>query len=303
MVEFVVPAEQAGERLDVVLARRAGISRALAVRLIVADEVTVDGTPAGKSMRVTAGMWVRARLPAAEEPSPPRAEAIDIHVVFEDEWLMVVSKPAGLVVHPAPGHAEGTLVNALLARSTPAGGAVERPGIVHRLDAGTSGLMIVAKDEEAHERLVEQMAARAITRVYLTLVEGNPDSDSATIDAPIGRSPKHRKRMAVVAGGRAAVTRITVLERFIGTALLEARPHTGRTHQIRVHLAAAGYPVVGDDVYGRNRGRAASLGLSRPFLHAARLSFVHPMTGEQIDIEDPLPPDLAEVLARVRAPG
>src|SRR5438132_5243384 len=161
-------------------------------------------------------------------------------------------------------------------------------GIVHRLEAGTSALMIVAKDEGTHSALTELLAARAVTRVYTALVEGNPDTDTATIDAPIGRSPRNRKKMGVVAGGRPSITEITVLERNADTGLVEARPITGRTHQIRVHLAAADHPVVGDRVYGRSRKLATALGLDRPFLHAARLSFEHPSTGARIELEDPL---------------
>ncbi len=197
----------------------------------------------------------------------------------------------------------GTLVNALLARAgaLPAGGSAERPGIVHRLDAGTSGLMIVAKDEATHAALTEALAAREVTRVYLALTEGVPDTDTATIDAPIGRSSRNRKKMGIVAGGRPSVTEISVQERHAETALVEARPVTGRTHQIRVHLAAADHPVVGDRVYGRNRKLATALGLDRPFLHAARLSFEHPSTGARIELEDPLPPDLVAALEAARA--
>ena len=246
-------------------------------------------------------MAVRVSLP--EEVSRQlQAEDIPVRIVYEDQNLLVVSKPAGLVVHPAPGHSSGTLVNALLARvgAAPAGGDDGRPGIVHRLDAGTSGLMIVAKDEAAHAALSEALAARAITRIYLALVEGNLDTDNATIDAPIGRSLRDRKKMAVVAGGRPAVTEIKVLEKLPDTALVEARPITGRTHQIRVHLKAAGHPVAGDRVYGSNRKLAAALGLERPFLHAARLSFEHPSTGARIELEDPLPPDLQAALEAAR---
>jgi 23S rRNA pseudouridine1911/1915/1917 synthase len=169
------------------------------------------------------------------------------------------------------------------------------------LDAGTSGLMIVAKDAEAFERLQEQMSAREVSRTYFALVEGVFDTDTATIDAPIARSAKQRKKMAVVAGGKEAVTHLTVLERHKETSLLEVKPHTGRTHQIRVHLTAAGHPVVGDPVYGKTRALAGRLGLDRPFLHAARLSFAHPMTATRIDLDDPLPPELEEALRRARA--
>jgi 23S rRNA pseudouridine1911/1915/1917 synthase len=299
--ELVVSAEEAGTRLDAFVAARAEISRAAAAKLIAEGSVSVERGRAAKSMRVESGQRVSVVLPETPQLSPA-AEDISVPVVYEDEHLLVVSKPPGLVVHPAPGHEAGTLVNALLARAgaAPAGGDEMRPGIVHRLDAGTSGLMIVAKDEATHSALTEALAARAITRVYLALVEGIPDTDTTTIDAPIGRSPRDRKKMAVVAGGRPAVTEVTVLEKHADTALVEARPVTGRTHQIRVHLRAAGHAVAGDRVYGRNRKLAAALGLDRPFLHAARLSFEHPSTGARIEMEDPLPPDLEAALQAAR---
>jgi 23S rRNA pseudouridine1911/1915/1917 synthase len=290
-LEFVVGPAEAGERLDVLVARIAGLSRSAAAKL----SVLVDDNAAAKSTRVEEGMRLIVQLP--DKPAPPAAEDVPVSVVFEDEYLLVVSKPAGLVVHPAPGHASGTLVNALLARgSGPAGGDFERPGIVHRLDAGTSGLMIVAKSEEVHARLTEMMAAREVERTYLALVEGVPASPSGTIDAPIGRSRKHRKKMAVIAEGRDAVTTYHVLEAHAETALLEVKPQTGRTHQIRVHLAEIGHAVVGDVVYGRDRKLARRLGLDRPFLHAARLAFTHPQTGVRVELEDPLPADLIEAL-------
>jgi 23S rRNA pseudouridine1911/1915/1917 synthase len=247
---------------------------------------------------------MRVAVVLPPEPAGPQAEEIPLRIVYEDRWIAVVSKPGGLVVHPAPGRTSGTLVNALLAREgdLPVGGDdADRPGIVHRLDAGTSGLMVVAKDEDAYARLTEAMAARAVTRIYLALVEGVPETDTLTIDAPVGRSPKHRKKMAVVAGGREALTDAEVLERHTRTALLEVRPRTGRTHQIRVHCSAVGHPIVGDHVYGKSKRLAAELGLDRPFLHAARLSFEHPSTGEAIDLEDPLPDDLAAALTRARS--
>ncbi len=253
--------------------------------MIESGDVLIEGVVVSKSRRVETGMRVAVSLPEPESVSP-QPEDIPIPIVFEDDHLLVVSKPAGLVVHPAPGHSSGTLVNALLSRAgaQPAGGDADRPGIVHRLDAGTSGLMIVAKDEATHTALTEALAARAITRIYLALVDGIPDTDTMTIDAPIGRSARDRKKMAVVAGGRPAVTEITVLEKHLATALVEARPVTGRTHQIRVHLKAAGHPVAGDRVYGRHRKMTAALGLERPFLHAARLSFEPPSTGPPIEL-------------------
>jgi 23S rRNA pseudouridine1911/1915/1917 synthase len=300
-VEFEVAPEEAGERFDVLVARHTGVSRAAAARIIEEGAALAGGASTAKAARLPAGTRVRASLP--EETGAPAPEERPVPVVYEDASLLVVSKPAGLVVHPAPGNPSGTLVNALLARAgRPAGGAAERPGIVHRLDAGTSGLMVVAKTEEAYERLVRMMASRDVARTYLALVEGDPREAALTIDAPVGRSARHRKRMAVVASGRPAVTRAEVRERFGVAALLEVRPETGRTHQIRVHLAAVGHPVVGDRGYGRDRKLAARLGLTRPFLHAAKLAFAHPLTGERLSFEDPLPEDLAAALRQLRPP-
>lgn len=294
-IEFDVAAEDAGKRLDVVLAERAGVSRSVAA---VAD-VTVDGRPAAKSLRLEGGQHVVAVV--SDPAGPPEAEAIDVPIVYEDDALLVVSKPAGLVVHPAPGHPGGTLVNALLARAgRPAGGEAWRPGIVHRLDAGTSGLMIVAKQDEVHEKLTAMIAAREVKRSYVALVVGTPASETATIDAPIGRSSRHRKKMAVIAGGREAVTHYRIVERMSGSSLLDVRLETGRTHQVRVHMAEIGHPIVGDPVYGRSRTLAKRLGLERPFLHAAKLELVHPITGETLRFEDPLPPELVAALEEAR---
>ena len=294
-VEVVV--ERAGERLDVVVAGAAGLSRSLASKLIDAGGVRVGGSVRARSYRVEAGDRLEIELP--DEPEPPGPEEIPVPIVFEDAWLLVVAKPAGLVVHPAPGHPSGTLVNALLARGRRLPGESARPGIVHRLDAGTSGLMVVAKDEDAYDSLRQMLAAREISRTYLALVEGAPPA-AGEIDAPIGRSKNHRKKMAVVATGRESRTSYRRLEALRGCALMEVRPLTGRTHQIRVHLAAAGHPVVGDVVYGRDRKLARRLGLSRPFLHAAGLAFTHPVTSERMTFSEALPEDLERALAAAR---
>ena len=288
---------EAGERLDVAVSRATGLSRSQSARLVDDGAVKVGGVVRARSHRVEAGDRLEIDVP---DPAPtPIPEEIDVPVVYEDRWLLVVAKPAGLVVHPAPGHPSGTLVNALLARAGRLPGPSVRPGIVHRLDAGTSGLMIVAKDDEAFDRLRQMLAAREISRTYLALVEGSP-SPAGEIDAPVGRSPRHRKKMAVVAGGKDARTSYRRVEALRETALLEVKPHTGRTHQIRVHLAAAGYPVLGDIVYGRDRRLAASLELKRPFLHAAGLAFAHPVTGEPVSLEEPLPADLERALTLAR---
>jgi len=286
-VELRIEAEGAGERLDAALAGRQGIgSRSAARRLIDAGAVTVDGRARPASFRLEGGEEVRIELP--EEPEPER---VDVPVAFEDEHLMVVDKPAGLVTHPAPGHRGPTLAGALAGRA--AGGTEpERAGIVHRLDRDTSGLMIVAKSEEAHRALQKMLRAREIDREYLALVEGHPDTDSGTIDAPIGRD---RVRRTVVSTrtdkAREAITHFEVIERLPRTSLLVVRLETGRTHQIRAHLAEIGHPVVGDRAYGGlEAGRR--LGLERQFLHSRRLRFRHPIAGEILDCESKPPVDL-----------
>lgn len=291
-LEFVVETDEAGSRLDVVLAARTGLSRSTASTL----EALVDGKRAAKSLRLEEGQRVGVDLPEEAPVSP--AATIEVRIAYEDEHLMIVDKPAGLVVHPSPGHEGGTLVNALLARAEkPAGGEAFRPGIVHRLDAGTSGLMLVAKSEEAFDALSAMIASRLVRREYRALVEGTPPAHTATIDAPIGRSSRHRKKMAVVAEGREAITHYETLERLGETTLLAVTLETGRTHQIRVHLAEIGHPVVGDPAYGRSKKIAVRLGLARPFLHATRLSLTHPITGTALDVSSPLPPDLQAALA------
>jgi len=303
-IVFEASAGDAGARLDALAAARAGISRATASRLVDAGAVEVAGRTRPRSYRVAAGDVVRVTLPdAARERAPEPDATIDVEVRYEDRWLLVVSKPAGLVVHPGPGHPEGTLVNALLARAgRPAGGDLERPGIVHRLDAGTSGLMIVAKDAAVHEQLVEMLAAREVTRVYRALVDGLPDTPTGTIDAPVGRSPRHRKKMAVVDGGRDAVTDFRVTEAFGGAALLEVRPRTGRTHQIRVHLASIGHPVVGDILYGAPKKVEGRPSLERYFLHAHRIRFQRPSDRKEITVVSALPAELEAWMSRSEQP-
>jgi 23S rRNA pseudouridine1911/1915/1917 synthase len=232
------------------------------------------------------------------------AEDRPLTVRYEDDRLLVVAKPAGLVVHPGPGHPTGTLVNALLGRPqtslSAGGGAADRPGIVHRLDKDTSGLLLVAKDDATHLALARDLAAHRVERRYLALVQGRLPADTGTVDAPVGRHPRDRKRMAVVPGGRRAVTHWRVLETFPAVQLAEATLETGRTHQVRVHLASLRHPLVGDRTYGADPTLAARLGVDRPFLHAWRLAFTHPSDGHRIDLTEPLPPDLQEVLDRLR---
>jgi 23S rRNA pseudouridine1911/1915/1917 synthase len=282
-------------RLDRALAARPEVgSRALAERLIASGAVLVDGAPRPKSHRLEGGEDVVAELPpeaAALEP-----EEMALRIAWEDEHLLVVDKPAGVVVHPGTGHATGTLVHGLLALDA-AGGDEERPGIVHRLDRDTSGLLVVARSDEAHQRLQELIRRREVERRYAALVRGRPRSGSGRIEAPIGRDRIDRTRHSLdTPTPREAVTWFEAAELLPEHTLLDVKLETGRTHQIRVHLEAIGLPIVGDAVYGV----AGDLGLERQFLHAARLSFSHPFTGEHIETESPLPDDLVAALERAR---
>jgi 23S rRNA pseudouridine1911/1915/1917 synthase len=292
----------AGERLDVWLARVVpDLSRARAQALIAEGRALVDGRPARPSRRVRAGEPVTVSVPPPL-PAVPQPEEMPLSVVHEDAHLLVIDKPAGVVVHPGAGAPSGTLVNALLfhVRDLSGVGGVARPGIVHRLDKGTSGLLVVAKDDVTHRGLVSQFSGRQVEKTYLAVVVGLPRAREGTIDSPIGRDPVHRKRMSVRAPrGRAARSSFRVLERLAGAALLEVRIHTGRTHQIRVHLASIGHPVLGDPVYGGRRVPVAAPA-ARPMLHAARLSFTHPVTGARLAFESPLPADFRAVLDRLR---
>ena len=294
--EFTVSGTEAGGRLDVVLGGRPEMgSRSRVAGLIRGGAVTVDGTVRAKSYVVSEGQRVRVELPA-EASTALVAEDVPVPVLFEDQWLLVVDKPAGMAVHPSPGHASGTLVHALLGHGL-GGGESFRPGIVHRLDKDTSGLLVVAKSGEVHRRLVAMMRRRAVDRRYVALVHGGFSCDTGTIEAPVGRDPARRTAMTVGGvGPREARTHFRVVERLGDFTLVEARLETGRTHQIRVHFLAIGHPVAGDPTYARRD----SLGLGRQFLHSYRLSFTHPMTGEAVAIESPLPPDLEGTLVRLR---
>lgn len=296
------------ERLDSYLAARLDLSRSRVVQLVEQGHVLLNGAPPRKSERLDVGDLITYRLPPPES-STVAAEAIALDILFEDEHLLVVNKPAGMVVHPAPGHRQGTLVNALLhAIGDLSGiGGVMRPGIVHRLDKDTSGLLLVAKHDAAHNRLSDDLRHRRIRRRYLTAAWGHLPEDQATVDAPIGRHPGERKRMAVVESGRRARTYFRRLERWPAADLLQAELETGRTHQIRVHLLHVGHPVVGDSTYAaaRERGfsgwaRSWALELARrttrQFLHAAELRFVHPTSEQEMRFEAPLPPDLQRVV-------
>jgi len=296
--ELRVPPEAEGERLDVLLASPLG-SRSAAARAIDAGEVLVDGVAVQKRFKVSAGSLVTFPEPATAPPPPPvDADALGFAVPYEDEHLLVVDKPAGVVVHPARGHRHGTLAQALEAHGA-AGGEEGRAGIVHRLDRDTSGLLVVARSEEAHRRLKALLQARDITREYVALVHGLPPARTGTIDAAIGRDRRVRTRMSTDTDEpRAAVTHFEIDRAFpdAGVTLLRVRLETGRTHQIRVHLEAIGHPVVGDPEYDGGAPGRPTFGLERQFLHAARLAFPHPFTGEPVEVTSPLPPDLTAAL-------
>jgi len=288
---FIV--DEPGVRLDrYVCDRLAELSRSRIQRLIGDGYIKVNGHPAKAGLRLSAGDRLNIIIP----PTPPSqliAEAIPLGIIYEDDDLLVVDKPPGLTAHPAPGHPDHTLVNAIISRFPHLSdfGDSLRPGIVHRLDRDTSGVMVVAKNSLAQTKLVEQFRARSVVKAYLVLVKGRLTPESGIIEAPIGRDPRNRKRMAVVAGGREARTEYRVI-RYIGDyTLLEVKPETGRTHQIRVHFAAIGYPVVGDKVYG-----VKSPFLSRQFIHASRLGFKLPATGKYKEFKSELPTDLAQAL-------
>jgi len=297
VTRLLVPDDAAGRRLDSFLAELPEIgSRAVAERLLGSGGVLVDGRARLKSHKLTGGESVEFEPPPAPK-STLEPEAMDLAVPYEDEHLLIVDKPAGLVVHPAPGHASGTLVHGLLAHDVEGGDEPDRPGIVHRLDRDTSGLLVVARSPEAHRRLQELVRVRALTREYLALVVGRPRSHKGTIDAPIGRDRNDAQRHSLDTDTpREAVTHFEVAELLPRHALLRVTLETGRTHQIRVHLQAIELPVAGDPTYGR----PGELGLQRQFLHAARLAFDHPFTGERVDVRSPLPADLEPALAAAR---
>ena len=290
-----------GLRLDRAVALVADVSRSVAARLVATGGVRLNGAVVTSgTRRVAEGESLAVHIDLRADPQPAADPDVVFGTVFEDPDLIVVDKPAGLVVHPGAGHDSRTLVHGLLARYPDIAGVGDphRPGIVHRLDRGTSGLLVVARTERAHQLLVEQMRAHQPERVYCALVQGHPEAPSGLIDAPIGRSSRNPQRMTLTDRGRPARTRYTVERRYAQparVALLECQLETGRTHQIRVHLRAIGHPVIGDPTYGP--GRADDVfGLSRPFLHARSLSFSHPVSGRTVQAESPLPDDLAAVL-------
>ena len=298
--ELTAATEHAGVRLDAFLSADGALTRSQAARLIAEGCVRVNGKPAAKSARLSGGETVTVDVPQLRETALPPQD-IPLDVVYEDDDVIVVNKPTGLVVHPAPGHPDGTLVNALLHHcgdSLSGIGGEKRPGIVHRIDRDTSGLIIAAKNDAAHLALSAQLKDHSLSRTYECLVTGNMKQDSGTVDAPIGRSSADRKKMAVVPTGRRAVTHWEVVARYPGVTHLRCRLETGRTHQIRVHMAYIGHPILGDTVYGAKKPVP---GLTGQCLHATGLRFVHPRTGEPVDLHCPLPPEFTAMLQKLQS--
>ena len=297
--ELTAATEHAGVRLDAFLSADGALTRSQAARLIAEGRVRVNGKPAAKSARLSGGETVTVDVPQLRETALPPQD-IPLDVVYEDDDVIVVNKPTGLVVHPAPGHPDGTLVNALLHHcgdSLSGIGGELRPGIVHRIDRDTSGLIIAAKNDAAHLALSAQLKDHSLSRTYECLVTGNMKQDSGTVDAPIGRSSADRKKMAVVPTGRRAVTHWEVVARYPGVTHLRCRLETGRTHQIRVHMAYIGHPILGDTVYGAKKPVP---GLTGQCLHATGLRFIHPRTGEPVELHCPLPPEFTAMLQKLQ---
>jgi 23S rRNA pseudouridine1911/1915/1917 synthase len=294
-----VPEGLEGERLDSALARMLGFSRTRAAELVEHRHVLVDGADAAKSDRVRAGSWLDVELPPPPRPVEVVPDRVDgMIVVHDDPDIVVVDKPVGVAAHPSPGWSGPTVIGGLAAAgfAVATSGVAERQGVVHRLDVGTSGLMVVAKSERAYTALKQQFRGRTVEKIYHALVQGHPDPSRGTVDAPIDRHPTQDHRWAVVDGGRPSITHYDTLEAFPAASLLEIRLETGRTHQIRVHLSALRHPCVGDLTYGADPSLAARLGLERQWLHAVRLAFEHPGTGERASFSSPYPADLQHAL-------
>ena len=298
-----VPDGLDGERLDAALARMFGLSRTSAAELISTGQVLVGGVPAAKSDRVPAGEWLEVTLPAPAPAGPVPRVVPGLAVVYEDADIVVVDKPAGVAAHPTPGWTGPTVLEGLLGagHQIATSGAAERQGIVHRLDANTTGLMVVAKSEHAYRVLKQAFRKREVDKQYHALVQGHPDPLRGTVDAPIARHPSGDGRFAVVAGGRPSVTHYDILEAFRGASLAEIVLETGRTHQIRVHMAALRHPCVGDRLYGADPVFAERLGLTRQWLHAVRLGFAHPADGHRAEFSSEYPADLQHALDVLRA--
>lgn len=299
-----VPDGLDGERLDAALARMFGLSRTQAQDLVGNGAVLVDGSRPAKSDRVRAGDWLDVTLPPPPVPLSARPEPVPgLGILYEDGDIVVVDKPVGVAAHPTPGWTGPTVLQGLLAagHTVATSGAAERQGIVHRLDAGTTGVMVVAKSEAAYSALKQAFRDRTVDKRYHALVQGHPDPLRGTIDAPIGRHPSGDGRFAIVSDGRPSVTHYDTLEAFRGASLLDVRLETGRTHQIRVHMAAVRHPCVGDRLYGADPVLAQRLGLSRQWLHAVQLSFAHPADGRRVEFVSPYPADLSHALDLLRA--
>ena len=298
-----VPDGLVGERADAALARLLGFSRTFAAEIVQGGGVSVDGRQLGKSDRLTAGGWLEVEWESKAEPSIVPIVVSDLGIVYQDDDIVVVDKPAGVAAHPSIGWDGPTVLGALAGAgfTIATSGAAERKGIVHRLDAGTSGLMVVAKSEVAYSELKRQFHDREVDKIYHAVVQGHPDPLAGTIDAPIGRHPGASWKFAVVSDGKPSVTHYETLEAFPSATLLEIELETGRTHQIRVHMAAQRHPCVGDAMYGADPTLSARLGLTRQWLHAHRLGFVHPTMGEYVSFESPYPADLQAALEILRA--
>ena len=297
-----VPDGLAGERVDAGVAKLLGLSRTRVAAIADAGGIELDFRPAGRSDRLAAGAVLSVRWEDERIDAPPEAIAVPgMRVAYEDDDIVVVDKPAGVAAHPSPGWTGTTVVGGLAAGGVrvSTSGAAERAGVVHRLDAGTSGLMVVAKSEHAYTVLKRAFKERTVEKRYLALAQGHPDPTSGTIDAPIGRHPKVEYRFAVVSDGRPSVTHYETVEAFRAATLLDVHLETGRTHQIRVHFAHLRHPLAGDTMYGADPVLAARLGLTRQWLHAVRLGFAHPATGAWVEFESPLPDDLAIALERL----
>ena len=301
---LAVPDGLEGLRLDTALARLFGLSRTAAAGLVEGGEVFVDGAPAGKSDRVRAGAWLEVTLPVPPAATAePARQVPGLVVLYRDDDIVVVDKPVGVAAHPGPGWDGPTVTGGLAAmgHQIATSGAAERQGVVHRLDAGTTGLMVVAISERAYADLKDQFRQRTVDKRYHALVQGHPDPSRGTIDAPVGRHPRYDWKFAVVADGKPSVTHYDTIEAFRAASLLDVKLETGRTHQIRVHMAAVRHPCVGDLTYGADPTLASRLGLARQWLHASRLAFRHPGDGRWMELTSDYPTDLARVLERVRA--
>jgi 23S rRNA pseudouridine1911/1915/1917 synthase len=302
-----VPDGLDGMRLDQAVSRLFGLSRTAAAALVEAGDAVVDGYPRPKSDKVTAGSWLEVTLPPAPGAieAPPPEPVPGLHVVYADDDVVVVDKPVGVAAHPSPGWIGPTVIGGLAAmgQTIATSGAAERQGVVHRLDVGTTGLMVVAKSELAYSALKRAFKAREVDKRYHALVQGHLDPLRGTVDAPIDRHPGHEYKWAVVSGGKPSVTHYDTLEAFPAASLVDVRLETGRTHQIRVHFSALRHPCVGDLTYGADPTLALRLDLTRQWLHARALSFEHPGTGETVTFESPYPDDLAHALAVLRAMG